>query len=115
MAELAIDRMLARNSLDRPVGFHWLAIVDAVAAMDTVVADTAVAGTAVAGTVVAGTAAGTVVDIAAVDIAASTVVVDSFVAAANRRQGWKLGAASTARLESDVRGLDLGRHAENPP
>ncbi len=82
MAELAIDRMLARNSLDRPVGFHWLAIVDSVAAMDIAVADTVVAGIAVVGT-----AAGTVVDIAVVDIAASTVVVGSFAAAANRRLG----------------------------
>jgi len=70
MAEVALEYMPAHNSLDRPVGFHWLAIVDTAVEMDT-----AVAGIAVA-------------DIAAVvDIAAGTVVVDSFVAAANRRLG----------------------------
>lgn len=72
MAEVALEYMPAHNSLDRPVGFHWLAIVDTAVEIEI---DSAVAGTAVA-------------DIAAVvDIAAGTVVVDSFVAAANRRLG----------------------------
>ena len=110
MAKLAIDHMRAHNSLDWPVGFHWLAIVDAVVAMDIAMADIAMAGIAVADTAVVDIA---VVDIAVVDIAAGTVV-DAIVAAANRRLGWKLEAASTASLESDVRGLALGRHVENP-
>ena len=110
MAELAIDHMPAHNSLDWPVGFHWLAIVDAEVAMDIAVPDIAVADIAVADIAVADTAVPdiavadtAVADTAAADIAAGTVV-DAIVAAANRRLGWKLEAASTARLENDVRG-----------
>ena len=100
MAELAIDHMPAHNSLDWPVGFHWLAIVDAEVAMDIAVPDIAVPDIAVPDIAVADTA---VADTAAADIAAGTVV-DAIVAAANRRLGWKLEAASPARLENDVRG-----------
>ena len=110
MAELAIDHMPAHNSLDWPVGFHWLAIVDAEVAMDIAVPDIAVADIAVADIAVADTAVPdiavadtAVADTAAADIAAGTVV-DAIVAAANRRLGWKLEAASPARLENDVRG-----------
>ena len=93
MAELVIDRVLTQNSLDRPVGFHWTAIVDSVVAVGTGVAGIAVVDTAV-GTVVVdievadiAVAGIAVVDIAVVDIAARTVVVESFAAAANRRLG----------------------------
>ncbi len=112
MAELAIDHMPAHNSLDWPVGFHWLAIVDAEVAMDIAVPDIAVPDIAVpdiavpdiavADTAAADTAAAAA-DTAAADTAAGTVV-DAIVAAANRRLGWKLEAASPARLENDVRG-----------
>jgi hypothetical protein len=109
MAELAIDRIPAHNSLERPVGFHWRAMVDSAAAMDTAVVDTVVAGIAIVDS-----AAGTVVDIAVVDMAAGMAVVDSFVAAASRRMDWKLESVSTAELEIDVGGLAPGLHAENP-